>query len=230
MSETWKTPKGTTLYLINLKGKPYLPVAERLIWFREEKANWRIHTEFVKLDNDFTIAKALILDEQGNVIATAHKREDRQHFQDHMEKAEAGAIGRALAYCGFGTQFCADELNEDERIVDAPAARPAKPAEKPVAKPAAQPQAKMQTAGDYVIPFGQNKGKKLSDMTTQAISNLMGFVKNKADQKFRDSQNAKEFLFWAEAYLKKNPVSELDQALDAPPDFMNEPFPEWNEK
>jgi hypothetical protein len=115
-----KTPKGTELHLIDLKGKKYLQVAQRLVWFREEKPAWRIHTEFVEINNDMTIAKASILDDQGNVIATAHKREDRAHFADHMEKAEAGAIGRALAYCGYGTQFCADELDEGERIVDAP--------------------------------------------------------------------------------------------------------------
>lgn len=123
----WKTPKGTSLPLLSLKGKDYLQVAHRLVWFREEKPAWRIHTEFVEINNDMTIAKASILDDQGNVIATAHKREDRQHFADHMEKAEAGAIGRALAYVGYGTQFCADELDEGQRIVDAPREPKAKP-------------------------------------------------------------------------------------------------------
>jgi len=119
---SFKTPKGTVLPILNLKGKDYLQVAHRLVWFREEKPAWRIHTEFVELNNDLSIAKASILDDQGNLIATAHKREDKAHFADHMEKAEAGAIGRALAYCGYGTQFCADEIDEGERIVDAPQA------------------------------------------------------------------------------------------------------------
>ena len=119
---TWKTPKGTVLPILNLKGKDYLQVAHRLVWMREERPNWRIQTEFIQLDNDMTIAKASILDEQGNVIATGHKREDRVHFADHMEKAEAGAIGRALAYCGYGTQFTADELDEGNRLADALAA------------------------------------------------------------------------------------------------------------
>ena len=123
--KTHKTPKGTVLTLIELKGKDYLQVAQRLVWFREEKPTWRIHTEFVQLDNDMTIAKASILDDQGNIIATAHKREDRAHFADHMEKAEAGAIGRALAYIGYGTAFCADEIDEGSRIVDAPQERKA---------------------------------------------------------------------------------------------------------
>ena len=31
----------------------------------------------------------------------------------------SGAIGRALAMLGYGTQFTGDELNEEHRIVDA---------------------------------------------------------------------------------------------------------------
>lgn len=117
-----KTPKGTELPILNLKGKDYLMVAHRLVWFREERPEWSIETEFKELTLEFAIAFAKIRDEQGRVIATAHKREDQKHFPDYTEKAETGAIGRALAYCGFGTQF-APELHEDERIVDAPIER-----------------------------------------------------------------------------------------------------------
>lgn len=118
--KTWKTPKGTDLILIQLKGKDYLQVAQRLIWFREERPLWSIKTEFLLLEEDVAIAKAEILDESGRIISTGHKREDKQHFADHLEKAEAGAIGRALAYIGYGTQFCAEDLDEGGRIVDAP--------------------------------------------------------------------------------------------------------------
>ena len=122
---SFKTPKGTTLPILNLKGKDYLQVAHRLVWFREERSDWRIETEFVALDDQSCIAKAIIRNESGQIMATAHKREDRGHFPDFMEKAETGAIGRALAYCGYGTQFCADEIDEGVRIVDAPQAKPA---------------------------------------------------------------------------------------------------------
>ena len=43
-------------------------------------------------------------------------------FPDYVEKAETGAIGRALAALGYGTQF-APELNEQHRIVDSPVDR-----------------------------------------------------------------------------------------------------------
>ena len=86
------TKKGTVLPIQQLKGKDYLMVAYRLVWFREECPHHSIETEFVQLTESYAIAKATIkLD--STVLATAHKREDKAHFADFMEKAETGAIG-----------------------------------------------------------------------------------------------------------------------------------------
>ena len=120
--DTFKTRKGTELQLLNLKGKSYLAVAQRLVWFREEHPDWRIETDFSVITEGYAMGKAVIRNDKGDVMATAHKREDAKHFPDFCEKAETGAIGRALALCGYGTQFCADELDEGQRIVDAPQA------------------------------------------------------------------------------------------------------------
>jgi hypothetical protein len=115
----FKTPKGTTLPLLNLKGKDYLQAAYRIVWFREERPTWHIETEYIVLKEDHAVAKATIKDDQGHIMATAHKQESARGFADFIEKAETGAIGRALAMVGFGTQF-AVEFDEDERIVDSP--------------------------------------------------------------------------------------------------------------
>ena len=40
-------------------------------------------------------------------------------FPDYIEKAETGAIGRALAMCGYGT-LQAPEFDEQDRLADAP--------------------------------------------------------------------------------------------------------------
>lgn len=114
------TAKGTELPLLNLRGKEYLQVAHRIQWFREEKQDWVIETNFIRLEENYAVCKATILDNEKNIKSMAHKREDKQHFADFMEKSETGAIGRALALLGYGTQFTADELDEGKRIVDAP--------------------------------------------------------------------------------------------------------------
>lgn len=138
MKRIHKTEKGTELPLLSLKGKDYLEVKYRLVWFREEHPTWSIETQFLTIDERSACARAVVKDENGRIIATSHKQETAGNFPDFMEKAETGAIGRALALIGYGTQFCADELDEGDRIVDAPVAKkssysvapraPAKPA------------------------------------------------------------------------------------------------------
>lgn len=123
MKRIHKTEKGTELPLLNLKGKDYLEVKYRLVWFREEHPTWSIETQFLTIDERSACARAVVKDENGRIIATSHKQETAGNFPDFMEKAETGAIGRALALIGYGTQFCADELDEGDRIVDAPVAK-----------------------------------------------------------------------------------------------------------
>lgn len=117
--KTFKTPKGTELPLLNLKGKDYLQVAHRIVWFREEKPLWRIQTDIHFTDNTQSVVRASILDESGNIMAQGTKSETAKGFADHLEKAETGSIGRALALCGFGTQF-APEFDEGDRLADSP--------------------------------------------------------------------------------------------------------------
>ena len=66
--------------------------------------------------------RAVVNDGKGG-RATATKSENAASFPDYIEKAETGAVGRALAMLGYGTQFTGDELSEEHRIVDAPIER-----------------------------------------------------------------------------------------------------------
>lgn len=115
---SFKTKAGTELPLMDIKGKKYLQVAHRIQWFREEHPDWGIETEVVYNDQQ-SFATARIKDPSGRIIGMAHKREDLKGFHDHSEKCETGAIGRALALVGYGTQF-APEMDEAERLADAP--------------------------------------------------------------------------------------------------------------
>ena len=119
---SYTTKNGTQLPLMNIRGKPYLQVAHRLIWFREDHPAWRISTRIVsgEVTSHFAVVRAEISDSEGTLIASAHKLETEKGFPDFLEKAETGAIGRALALIGYGTQFCADELNEGNRLADSP--------------------------------------------------------------------------------------------------------------
>ncbi|MCW3061489.1 MAG: hypothetical protein JWQ02_3310, partial [Capsulimonas sp.] len=111
-------------HLIKVQGgRSYLPVSARLIWFRSEHPDWGIETEPITIDSDknYAIFRARIYNAEGRLMAMGTKKEDIKGFGDYIEKAETGAVGRALALCGYGTQF-APELDEvsSGRLADSP--------------------------------------------------------------------------------------------------------------
>jgi len=111
-------------HLIKVQGgRTYLPVSARIVWFREEHPDWSIETEAVEINHEkqYAIFRARICDGDGKLMATGTKKEDVKGFGDYIEKSETGAVGRALALCGFGTQF-APELDEagGGRFADSP--------------------------------------------------------------------------------------------------------------
>jgi hypothetical protein len=138
-------------HLIQLKAKDgykdYLPVQWRLVWFREQCPNGTVVTEEVFIDLDREVEedifawnaekrrsekitkhgrgyarfRAVVTDGKGG-SATGTKSENAASFPDFIEKAETGAIGRALAALGYGTQF-APEIDEARRVVDSPVER-----------------------------------------------------------------------------------------------------------
>lgn len=121
--KTFTTAKGTELPLLSLKGKEYLQVAHRLVWFRETHPTGILKTQMLALQGEGDAEYAVFKTEvyvDGQMVSSAHKKETRGGFDDFIEKAETGSIGRALALAGFGTQFTGDELDEKMRLADAP--------------------------------------------------------------------------------------------------------------
>lgn len=125
--KSFRTPKGTELPILNLRNKEYLQVAHRLVWFREDHPTGAIRTILKATQgegkDEYAVFQAeihVMTDKGMMLVSTAHKKETRGGFEDFMEKAETGAVGRALALLGYGTQFTSDELEEGERLADAP--------------------------------------------------------------------------------------------------------------
>jgi hypothetical protein len=112
-------------HLMDLKGKEYLQVMWRLVWFRDEKPNWCIDTQLEQLTDNHAVFPAKIYDDSGVLKSAGYGSEGIKDFKDFIEKAETKAVGRALAMLGYGTQF-APEMDEGERIVDSPVAIPKK--------------------------------------------------------------------------------------------------------
>lgn len=96
--------------------------AEVFAWNSEKRRSEKV----VKVAKGYAKYKATVTLQIGNMIkrASATKSERAVDFPDFIEKANTGAVGRALAMIGFGTQFTGPEFDEGtERIVDAPVDR-----------------------------------------------------------------------------------------------------------
>lgn len=174
----FKTKGGNTLPILNLRGKDYLQVAYRLVWFREDHPDWSIETDVVGSGPDWTFFKAIIKNPSGQIISTGHKYEDQKGFPDHREKAETGSIGRALALCGYGTQFCGEELDEGKRLADAPLGK-----QNPIVSDQPLPGDGHPHDGPYRISFGKFKSKGLKEIDIQDLRNYVNYLETQAEKK-----------------------------------------------
>lgn len=120
-------------HLMNLKGREYLNVQSRLLWFiRDQRAliasglarePYSVRTELVELDREAGWAhfRTVARDVLGNE-SVMYGSESARDFGDFIEKASTKSLGRALLGLGYGTAF-APEMDEGDRVVDAPVER-----------------------------------------------------------------------------------------------------------
>ena len=167
-------------HMMKLKGRDYLQVMWRLVWFREDKPGWMIRTEIVSADDKHAVFRATIADESGAVRSMGHGSESVKDFGDYLEKAETKAVGRALAMLGYGTQF-APELDEGERIVDSPVQRDAAQQEAH-AQPEPASAAQIEVLRQKLNPIqweamAMKYGKNLENLTKEAAGKALTKVK-----------------------------------------------------
>jgi len=103
----------------NLRGKEYLEVKWRLVWFRDDRKDGAILTEVVSTSP--LMVKATVMD--GNKVlatgyGTAQVKANAVWNGREVEKAETAAIGHALAHAGYGTQFTDED--EGDNLADSP--------------------------------------------------------------------------------------------------------------
>ena len=96
----------TKLKTVNIKGKEYVEVNERVIYFRENFKDWALTTEIVELDDTRCVMKASIFDKNDRLIATgtAYEKESSSFINktSFIENCETSAWGRALSNLAIG--------------------------------------------------------------------------------------------------------------------------------
>lgn len=98
------------LNTLNIKGKNYVTVNERLKAFRTEAAyaGWTLKTIAHEITNDVCVFEAQIIDKDGRLIANGFARELRTqagsmvNATSYVENCETSAWGRALGNLGIG--------------------------------------------------------------------------------------------------------------------------------
>lgn len=100
---------------INIKGKEYVTVNERIKAFRNTYKDYSLVTDIIEISDNHCVMKASILDPQGKVVATGYARETVSKSPinkfSFVENSETSAWGRALGNFGIGvdTAICSAE-------------------------------------------------------------------------------------------------------------------------
>ena len=102
----------------NIKGKQYVEVNQRLLYFRNEEqySGWSIETSFLVLDSESCVVQCTIRDNEGRVRAQGTAQEDKSSSRinqtSYVENGETSAVGRALAMLGIGIETSIASSNE----------------------------------------------------------------------------------------------------------------------
>lgn len=101
---------------IELKGKQYAEVKERVIAFRRVHPLGQIITDLTFTENYVNCEATIVADNV--VLSKGHSREYLKN-DFAIERAETSAVGRALGFCGFGISTAIASA-EDMQEVDKP--------------------------------------------------------------------------------------------------------------
>ena len=111
---------------IDVKGKNYADVANRVNAFRKLFPNGSITTEIISNDAGVCIIKATCYDEVGKILSTctADEKEGSSFINktSYIENCETSAVGRALGFIGIGVDndiaSVQEVLNAEQQQID----------------------------------------------------------------------------------------------------------------
>jgi len=107
---------------VDVKGKDYVQVNQRVKGFRELCPNGTIKTDILSLEDGVVTMKATITDEEGKILATglAQEKESSSFINrtSFIENCETSAIGRALGFIGIGIETSVASAEEVQNAMN----------------------------------------------------------------------------------------------------------------
>lgn len=196
MSITWEklVKVNKAIKPVDIKGKDYAQVNDRIKAFRELCPNGTITTDIIELANGVVTMKATVYDEEGKILGTglAQEKESSSYINktSYIENCETSAVGRALGFAGIGVD---GSMCSAEELVNAITNQNKEPVKKQKAQnddpllakidagQKAQIMAELERTGvdisAVITPFGI---KTLDDMTVAGFMSTMNrFAKTK---------------------------------------------------
>lgn len=196
MSITWEklVKVNKAIKPVDIKGKDYAQVNDRIKAFRELCPNGTITTDIIELANGVVTMKATVYDEEGKILGTglAQEKESSSYINktSYIENCETSAVGRALGFAGIGVD---GSMCSAEELVNAITNQNKEPAKKQKTQSGdpllakidagqkAQIMAELERTGidisAVITPFGI---KTLDDMTVAGFMSTMNrFAKTK---------------------------------------------------
>ena len=106
---------------VNIKGKEYVEVHERLRYFRSTYPNYSLTSEVLEKTDKSILILASIINEDGRVIASGMAEEEKGstfiNKTSYVENCETSAWGRALANFGIGLDTSVASAEEVQNAI-----------------------------------------------------------------------------------------------------------------
>ena len=179
---------------IDVKGKDYAEVPQRIKAFRSLFPNGAIETSIISNDNQMVVMKATVRDEEGHVLGEGHAYEKESssfiNKTSYIENCETSAVGRALGMCGFGIdtsvasyEEVANAINNQDRMKAEKAMETTPKTEEEARKKCSEAQAKLveklvaEKHIDKEAYLKQLKVKSFADLTSAQASAIINKLK-----------------------------------------------------
>lgn len=165
---------------INIKGKEYVPVSERVKEFHEKYPDFVAITEILSLDENSVVMKATVYDPDGKIVAVGHAQEDRNasniNKTSYVENAETSAIGRALGMFGIGIDASMASADEVANAIDRQEALKQKVSKTNIS---ALKMLANEKGSDLTMILSYYEVDKVEDMTLEQWQNAMSLLNKK---------------------------------------------------